>query len=118
MIDLESILIPEDLLTQHHAEARAKSEYRLISVNNALDNYLVLTHVHRRLPPEWHSQKLILYNRYFWFLQFARTHCEHQGNDAGLEQQALQILESSMGEIDWTVIEAIEARTRSASRSG
>jgi hypothetical protein len=33
-----------------------------------------------------------------------------RGKDAGLDQQAFQILEHSMADIDWQIIEAIEER--------
>jgi hypothetical protein len=56
------------------------------------------------------SAELLLYNRYYWFLKFARLFVRENGPDAGLEQQAFQILENSEGKIDWSVIEAIECQ--------
>ena len=79
-------------------------------------NYLVLTHEHQKLPSEWQSASLVLYNRYYWFLQFAKMHSEEHGNDAGIEQQAFQILESAMADIDWAVVEAIDKQTHGSEK--
>lgn len=50
-----------------------------------------------------------LYNRFFWFQQFAVAHCSRFGFDAGIEQQASQILEHADCEVDFTIVEQLEA---------
>ncbi len=65
---------------------------------------------HVKLPSEWQSDSLVLYNRYYWFLRFAKIHSEQHGKDAGIEQQAFQILENAMTDIDWAVVEAIDKK--------
>ncbi len=81
---------------------------------SAYSRYVVLTHfpdlcqVTVPLP-----EHVVLCNRYYWFVRFMRLHRSEHGPDAGLEQQAFQMLEGSMTEVDWQVIEAIENRVDS-----
>lgn len=120
MLDLECILIPEIQITPHHSEARSKAwapaDCLSLDLNDELHvppylNYLVLTHLIHRLPIKWREDRLVFYNRYFWFVRFLRLYCKKHGQDAGLEQQTFQILETSTIEIDWQVIEAIDELT-------
>lgn len=126
MIDLKTILIPEILLTPLHGEAKAKSSASAISNGAALDgtpyrrpylNYVVLTHFHEKIPSKWQSDSLILYNRYYWFLQFAKIHSDQFGRDAGIEQQSFQILENAVADIDWAVVEAIDKQVHHQTRN-
>ena len=55
-----------------------------------------------------------LYNRYFWFRRFANAHRAKFGEDAGIEQQAFQILEYADCEVDLTQVERLEAAARPA----
>lgn len=71
-------------------------------------NYVALTHFGHRLPVIWRNETLLLYNRYLWFLRFARNHSSKHGQDTGLEQQAFQILEHSELDIEWQVVASIE----------
>lgn len=50
------------------------------------------------------------YNKYYWFLQFKRLWALKHGYDAGIEQQAFQLLEAADHEleVDLSVIERIE----------
>lgn len=121
MIDLKTLLIPEILLSPHYGEARADSPISADSAEAAFAgtpyersflNYLVLTHEQDKLPSAWRAETLVLYNRYYWFRQFAQLHSEQHGKDAGIEQQAFQILEGSTADIDWAVVEAIDKRIR------
>ena len=119
MVNLETLLIPETLLTPLYSEARARSSTSDGSADVTLSgtpderpylNYLVMTHVHEKLPSEWQTESLVLYNRYYWFLRFAKIHSEQHAKDAGIDQQAFQILENAMADIDWAVVEAIDKR--------
>jgi hypothetical protein len=120
MVILKHILIPEDQISLIHSEARSDASCLVSNVNFDLDddsydspylNYLVLTHLRDRLPANLQEEPLILYNRYFWFRRFIRMHSTKHGKVAGLEQQAFQILEHSMADLDWQVIEAIDELT-------
>lgn len=49
----------------------------------------------------------ILYNSYYWMLKFSKLYIKKHGFDAGMEQQAFKILESTSFEIDWNVVEQL-----------
>lgn len=117
MTKLENVLIPEKLLALHRDEAIANAiEWWQCSkaaedeprVRTPYLNYLVLTYLCQQLPAEWQSEPILLYNRYFWFRRFQKEYCQKHGRDAGIEQQAFQILDWAITEIDWRVIQAIE----------
>ncbi len=77
----------------------------------ALRRYLLLTEFPERIAerqPVCHES--VVYSRYYWFTLFAKLCRTRQGHDAGLEQQAFQILENADCEVDWNVIRAIEIR--------
>ncbi len=48
-----------------------------------------------------------VYNRYLWYLRFAQAYHAAFGDDAGIDQQALQILEHADCDIDWSVVERL-----------
>lgn len=48
-----------------------------------------------------------LYNRYYWFQRFASVYQFKYGPDAGIEQQAIQILEQSSCDVDWSILARI-----------
>lgn len=50
------------------------------------------------------------YNTYYWVLKFSKLHQKAHGYDAGLEQQAFQVLEGADCDFDWSVVEAIGNR--------
>lgn len=57
------------------------------------------------------TTSVIFYNRYYWFLHLIRLWQELHGHDAGMEQQAFQLLESAAAEgmeLDWDVLQEIE----------
>lgn len=59
------------------------------------------------------GSEVVFYNKYYWFLKLIRLWQGRHGHDAGMEQQAIKLLESSEQEgltLDWTVIEYIEHR--------
>ncbi len=79
------------------------------SAGSALRNYLVLTH-----RPEfavWQpTESESLCGRYYWFLLAIRSWQKIYGYDAGMEQQALQLLETINAEVDWEAIQTIERK--------
>ena len=54
----------------------------------------------------------VLYNRYYWFLRFACLHREKYGFDAGIEQQAFQILEYAQCDLDPEDLQRIERKVK------
>jgi hypothetical protein len=77
----------------------------------ALKCYLLLTEMPNLLGEGTVSAERVLYSRYYWFVLFARLRQAMAGYDAGLDQQALQILEQPPTdcELDWLLVERIEA---------
>jgi len=53
--------------------------------------------------------KTAFYNRYFWFKRFATLKQQKDGYDAGLEQQAFQLLEYSELDLDWELLGQLDA---------
>ena len=120
MTNLDSILISENQLTPHHGKARIKATSLAKDLDLSINgtsyvspylNYLVLTYCRECLPADLQVEPLILYNRYFWFMRFMRMYCKQHGKDVGLEQQAFQIVEQAMADVDWQIIAAIDQRT-------
>lgn len=82
-------------------------------LQSLLNCYLLLTKhpdiVFEHLPGI--SKKDLLYNRYYQFIKFKKEYRATHGDDAGMEQQAFQLLEEIEREledgIDWSVIEEI-----------
>jgi hypothetical protein len=115
-------LVPRDLLATKYEEVDQRIDRLTVRYNlellddevcgRAFRYYLLFTHWPSLIDPEGAalSPADIFYNRYRWFLAFAKLHQAKHGVDAGLEQQAFQLLEDAETEVDWTVIEAIEAR--------
>lgn len=58
-------------------------------------------------PPLDHENAF--YNRYFWFKRFATLKQKRDGYDAGLEQQVFQLLEYADFEVDWALMEQLDA---------
>jgi hypothetical protein len=56
-----------------------------------------------------------LSNRYFWFVRFVALWTAGHGPDAGLEQQAHQVLEQADCDVDWALIERLDAMARGRS---
>ncbi|MCA9029701.1 MAG: hypothetical protein KDA66_02770 [Planctomycetaceae bacterium] len=50
----------------------------------------------------------LIYNRYYWFRRLVTLFESVYGPDAGVEQQAFQILENANCELDWAMIQKVE----------
>lgn len=77
----------------------------------ALKFYLLLTEMPDLLAGERPSAEELFWSRYSWFMRYARLRRAVAGYDAGLEQQAAQILEYPHPACtpDWSVLEEVEA---------
>jgi hypothetical protein len=53
-------------------------------------------------------------NRYFWFRRFILLWTREHGPDAGLEQQAFQMLETCELEIDWEFLKQVETAAQNS----
>lgn len=61
------------------------------------------------LPGSPIDRESAFYNQYFWFKRFATLKQERDGYDAGLEQQVFRLLEQPDFDLDWSLIEQIDA---------
>jgi hypothetical protein len=52
------------------------------------------------------------YNKYYWFQRFTGLWSRQHGRDAGMEQQAFQMLETVGHEIDWSIVELLGTRAQ------
>jgi hypothetical protein len=52
------------------------------------------------------------YNRYFWFRRCASLWQAAHGDDDGIEQQVLQILEHAELDVDWALVEELDRAAR------
>lgn len=83
-------------------------------IRTLLDNYLYLTYYQDNVAEQLQivSKEILFYSRYYWFNKFMKKYFSKYGYDAGIEQQAFEILEQINGcediVIDLTVIERIE----------
>lgn len=53
-----------------------------------------------------------LYNRYFWFRRFANLWQAERGEDGGLEQRALQIVEYADCDVDFEILAELDRRAQ------
>lgn len=58
------------------------------------------------------------YNTYYWFLTTIRLWNAKHGYDAGMEQQAFQMLEHADASVDLAVVEAIERQVNAETSEG
>lgn len=58
------------------------------------------------------------YNTYYWFLTTVRLWGARHGYDAGMDQQAFQMLEYADESVDLAVVEAIERQVDAETRAG
>jgi hypothetical protein len=79
-------------------------------VGDALGWSLLFEHWPELVPGLTLDRENAFYNRYFWFKRFATLKQKRDGYDAGLDQQVFQALEHADFEVDWALVEQIDAR--------
>jgi len=52
------------------------------------------------------------YNAYYWFQRFAKLYMDKHGYDAGLEQEAFKMLEDANLDLDFEVIDMLDAKAK------
>jgi hypothetical protein len=113
---LEQILIldavfPDDFEIPHEALETLRHQLNDEAYCVELQRFLLLRHCPDIFDLELQSNKpILLYNLYYRFKKFMKLFNGRHGHDAGMEQQAFQLLESATFEIDWNVIQEIEDR--------
>lgn len=68
------------------------------------------------LPGSPIDHETAFYNQYFWFKRFATLKQAREGYDAGLEQQTFQLLEQPEFDLDWSLIEQLDAEAANTRR--
>lgn len=89
-----------DYLNDEHFGSLLKYYLFLTEYPNSVYNYV----------PEL-SEEDLLYNRYYWFVKFTRKYISKNGYDAGMEQQAFELIEEIDRQLEagvnWSIIEQI-----------
>jgi hypothetical protein len=117
---LDDIMIPEAVLAEKDSEMRTMIETKKQSLSADIDDptygpslrhFLLLSEYSVLLQGSFRpdSQKLF-YNKYYWFVRFVRLYSSKCGQDAGLEQQAFQMLEQESEQLDWSIVEEIDKK--------
>lgn len=91
------------------ANASAHAEPTQTALDEALLFYRTLSDSPKALPAGL-SDSDLLYARYFWLNRYLLESERIHGFDAGLRQQAWQLLEQSPVPLDWSRVEALDAR--------
>jgi hypothetical protein len=113
------VLIPESFLAEKDDEIKelvrvpAKTyavESEDDSYGAAFRNFLLFAHCPDYLADHFPGldRATVFYNQYYWFVRFSRLYMKKHGKDAGLEQQAFQMVENADCEIDLTIIDSLE----------
>jgi hypothetical protein len=118
---LDAVLIPECELLRHESVVIAKAASIAPGLSFDVEDrhygadfvrYLLLTHWPRLVGVEFRGDNQLVYNRYYWFCRFVRAYERMNGQDAGLQQQAFQILEHCSEPVDWELVSEIESRVK------
>ena len=117
----KDLLVPKDTLSRVKNELYARIAQLTPSValdpgdvGEALAWSLLFEHWPDLLPGSPIDRVDAFYNQYFWFKRFATLKQERDGYDAGLEQQVFQLLEQPDFDLDWSLIEQLDAEAASA----
>jgi hypothetical protein len=117
-------LVPVELLEAKEADFDARRgqlspQYDLALLDDplagrALKFYLLLTEMPDLIADQRLSAEQMFWSRYYWFLLHVRLREAVVGPDAGLEQQAFQILEHPrpICTPDWSMIDELEAAAK------
>jgi len=115
----KDLLVPPSTLMLHQPELQRRIDQldppldrarRTGEAGEALANALLFERWPELLTGEALDPERIFYNRYFWFRRFTKLWQVAHGPDAGLEQQAFQILEQAAFNVDWSLIQELDIR--------
>lgn len=115
----QDVLIPESFLAEKDDEikelVRVPAKTYAVkmeddSYGTAFRNFLLFAHCPDYLADHFPGidRTTIFYNQYYWFVRFSRLYMKKHGMDAGLEQQAFQMVENADCEIDLAIIDSLE----------
>src|SRR5436190_377337 len=98
------------------AISEAASGYAISETNAAFDPafryFILLTHLPQAIAPATPIE--IFYARHYWFCVLIGLLKASWGPDAGLDQQAHQLLESAPPGVDWSTMENLEHQAQAA----
>lgn len=119
-------IVPESVIRQAPAPLREAVQAKLAAqhpfalpfpeLRRALECYLVLSDFAEVFLDSF-SPEEVFWSRYFWFIRYGLSAERRFGPDAGIEQQAFQILEAPYPRCDpdWEQLEKVEQRAREES---
>jgi len=116
IVPVETLLPVKETLDARIAQLTPAWDIEPGEVGDALAWYLLFEHWPDLVPGSPLDPQTALYNQYFWFKRFATLKQQKDGYDAGLEQQAFQLLEHSGLDLDWELLERLDAEAASVSR--
>jgi len=112
-------IVTESMMKDFGAPAPSVSEvnpdcFKVPAAAAALQIFLTLTQSPDVFLKAGLSAETIFWSRYYWFLRFVAIQTQHQGFDAGLEQQTFQLLEHPFPpcDPDWSRLESVERAAR------
>jgi hypothetical protein len=116
---MRDILVPLPLLHSELAKIREATILVQHSYTVDVDDedcgeafcyYMLFTHCPSLLQDQIKlDEEVIFYNRYFWFLRTIKAYKSRYGTDAGMEQQAFQLLEYPPCRLDLELIAHIDS---------
>ena len=109
LIPLETLLPLKNELFARMADPASPVEPESGEVGEALAWWLLFERWPELLPGPPLDEANAFYNRYFWFKRFATLKQKRDGPNAGLEQQVFKQLEQVDFEVDWEVMEQLDA---------
>jgi hypothetical protein len=82
------------------------------AIERCLTFFLLLTHAPDLLPGQVATAEQLFYSRYYWFRRYQCLITETGGPNAGLAQQAFQLLEHPSPECipDWSFLQTLDQR--------
>lgn len=111
LIQLETLAQVREILYQRINQLLPKSSWNP-NHHNIIDQALAWALLFEHWPdllPTSISHEMAFYNRYYWFKRFVVLKQQRDGYDAGLEQQVFHLLEQVDFDLDWTLMERLDA---------
>lgn len=116
----QSVLIPESFLADKDDEIKELVELPAKAYAVDIDDesygcafrrFLLFAHCPDYLADHFPGidRTTIFYNQYYWFVRFSRLFMRKHGPDAGLEQQAFQMIENAECEVDLEVVDSLDS---------
>lgn len=109
LVSQDTLLRVKDELHARIAQSAPDISLEPGPVGEALGWSLLFERWPELLPGAPIDREAAFYNQYFWLKRFATLKQERDGYDAGLEQQVFQLLEQADFDVDWSLMERLDA---------